>query len=167
MCMPFSLKEQQAFQTGGQKYRSAMLQPAKPSVSPRSSPLGTFRAFLRAKRPQQRRARRNGCFRRLAMLGCKNRTGQGKELYQFHLLSVVFDIKFTWNVITGDVIPITKRNSIIWANALVIQTLDGYSIKTTYNLTNIKMTVISVTKYHGLQLREDQQHREFIEQPGQ
>ena len=32
--------------------------PAKTSVSPRSSPLGT-------KRPQRRRARRNGCFRRL------------------------------------------------------------------------------------------------------
>ena len=56
------------------------------------------------------------------MLGRKNRTRtrNSKELYYFHLLSVVFDIKFTWNVITGDVIPTTKRNSIIWANALVI-----------------------------------------------
>ena len=33
----------------------------KTAASPRSSPLGTFRA----KRPQQRRARRNDCFRRL------------------------------------------------------------------------------------------------------
>jgi len=36
---------------------------AKTSVSPRSSPLGTFRA----KRPQRRRARTNGCFRRLSL----------------------------------------------------------------------------------------------------
>ena len=72
MCMPFSLKEQQAFETGGQKYRSAMLR------------------------------RKN-----------RTRTRNSKELYYFHLLSVVFDIKFTWNVITGDVIPTTKRNSII------------------------------------------------------
>ena len=34
---------------------------SKTSVSPHSSPLGTFRA----ERPQRRRARRNGCFRRL------------------------------------------------------------------------------------------------------
>ena len=37
------------------------LQPVKTSVSPRSSSPGTFRAKL----PQRRRARRNGCFRRL------------------------------------------------------------------------------------------------------
>ena len=54
------------------------------------------------------------------MLGVRIALGQGKEIYQFHLLSVVFDIKFTWNVITGDVIPTKKCNSIIWANALVI-----------------------------------------------
>ena len=35
--------------------------PAKTSISPCSSPLGTFRA----KRQKRRRARRNGCFRRL------------------------------------------------------------------------------------------------------
>ena len=43
--------------------------PAKTSISPRSSPLGTFCAesqtFLRAKRPQWRRARRSGCVHRL------------------------------------------------------------------------------------------------------
>ena len=60
--------------------------------------------------------------------GVRIALGQGKELYYFHLLSVVFDIKFTWNVITGDVIPTTKRKSIIWANALVIETLAGHEI---------------------------------------
>ena len=41
-------------------------QPATKSISPRSSPMGTFRT----KRPQRRRARRNGCFRRLPTQQC-------------------------------------------------------------------------------------------------
>ena len=40
--------------------------PAKTSVSPRSSPLGTFRQEENAKRTQRRRARSSGCFRRLS-----------------------------------------------------------------------------------------------------
>ena len=43
------------------------LYPAKTSVAPHSSPLGTFYA----KCPQRRRVRRNVCFRRLEHLQCK------------------------------------------------------------------------------------------------
>ena len=44
-----------------------ILQPAKTSVSARSSPLNTV-DVSRGERPQRRRARINGCFRRLCIL---------------------------------------------------------------------------------------------------
>ena len=87
-------------------------------ISPRSSPMGTFRAekldcvisiwisaaesqtFLLAKRPRRRRARRNGCFRRLTtpwisryIERCQTEETEALNTFQYNLIPDCYSSK--------------------------------------------------------------------------